>query len=231
LRNSGIAGFAVPGLADRLVASLFADDTTVFLSESDSYVELTRILQRWCTASRARFNSDKTAVIPVGTKQYREHVLASRYLSTHGVGDKLPDGVSLVPDGQATRVLGAWVGNEVDDTAAWAEVVDTIRRHLDRWRARRPTLNARRLIVNLEVGARTQFLARAQSMPPSVEKTLQKMVLDFVWDHDPHHRVSADTLHKPITEGGLALLNVGVRNEALDLLWMKEYLDLSETRP
>ncbi|KAI0326748.1 hypothetical protein GY45DRAFT_1229415, partial [Cubamyces sp. BRFM 1775] len=230
LRKSGIAGFNVPGLAERLVASLFADDTTVFLSETDSYGELMNLLRTWCTASRAKFNNDKTTVIPVGTEAYRRQVVCLRKLSPRAESERLPADIKILPDGQAARVLGAWLGNNVDPSGAWTPVLDTVRRCLMRWNARRPTLNARRLIVNLEVGGQTQFLARAQSMPPMVEKALQKIITGFVWRYNSHHCVDIKTLHQPVSEGGLVLLDVKARNEALDLVWMRDYLDLSERR-
>ncbi|KAI0349254.1 hypothetical protein OH77DRAFT_1432221 [Trametes cingulata] len=38
-------------------------------------------------------------------------------------------------------------------------------------------------------------------------------------------------LYAPIQDGGLGLLNLKARNEAIELVWLKEYLNLSATRP
>ncbi|KAJ6554397.1 hypothetical protein B0H19DRAFT_852533, partial [Mycena capillaripes] len=69
LRNSNLKGYKVPNLREKLVTTLFADDTTVYLFEQDSYEELEAIL--WCRASSAKFNSGKTEVIPIGSPEYR----------------------------------------------------------------------------------------------------------------------------------------------------------------
>ena len=37
-----------------------------------------------------------------------------------------------------------------------------------------------------------------------------------------------DCLSKPITEGGIKLIDIPARNEAIELMWLKSYLDLSE---
>ena len=73
LRNSpDLEGFPIPGAATNVVVNLYADDTTVYLSESDRYDTLEYILTRWCRTSGAKFNVEKTEVIPIGTKQHRE---------------------------------------------------------------------------------------------------------------------------------------------------------------
>ena len=73
LRNSpDLEGFPIPGAATNDIVNLYADDTTVYLSESDRYDTLEYILTRWCRASGAKFNVEKTEVIPTGTKQHRE---------------------------------------------------------------------------------------------------------------------------------------------------------------
>ncbi|KAH9913115.1 uncharacterized protein B0H18DRAFT_888831, partial [Fomitopsis serialis] len=43
--------------------------------------------------------------------------------------------------------------------------------------------------------------------------------------------ISLDILHKPRIEGGIGLLDIATRNEAIELTWITKYLDLSETRP
>ena len=70
LRNSTLKGFTIKGEIDRLITTLFADDTTVFLSEEDSFNDLQNILQKWCRASGAKFNVSKTVIIPAGPYEY-----------------------------------------------------------------------------------------------------------------------------------------------------------------
>lgn len=94
LRRSNLRGFDISGAQDRLITMLFADDTTVYLSEHDSYNELWRILNTWCVASRAKFNASKTQVLPIGTPAYRTKVATTRKLRDQdGV---IPDDVQVV---------------------------------------------------------------------------------------------------------------------------------------
>ncbi|KAI0723594.1 hypothetical protein C8Q76DRAFT_767442 [Earliella scabrosa] len=68
-------------------------------------------------------------------------------------------------------------------------------------------------------------------MPKSVEKNIVNIIRKFMWNGDEHPRIGLDTLYRPIEEGGLGLLNVVARNEAIDLMWLKEYLQFDEMRP
>ncbi len=225
LRSSTLRGFKIPGTADRLVTKLFADDTTAYLHEEDSCEELMRILQKWCDASRAKFNDDKTEYIPIGTATFRRAVLSRSSDAT--VARTLPPNARLVKDGEAIRSLGAWIGNKVDGTTPWTAILETTQRRLTQWARRNPTMYGRKLVVGLEVGGRT----RAQTMPEAVEKKFREMSLAFVWKGDKHPRISRETLYKPLNRGGLNLLDIEARNEAIDLMWLKEYLALGRSRP
>ncbi|KAF8902960.1 hypothetical protein CPB84DRAFT_1775312, partial [Gymnopilus junonius] len=44
LRESELKGYDIPGGREKLIANLFADDTTVFLSEGDKFGDLQEIL-------------------------------------------------------------------------------------------------------------------------------------------------------------------------------------------
>ncbi|KAE9387111.1 hypothetical protein BT96DRAFT_838153, partial [Gymnopus androsaceus JB14] len=49
----------------KLIANLFADDTTVFLAEDNELEDLENILNRWCTASTAVFNIAKMQILSI----------------------------------------------------------------------------------------------------------------------------------------------------------------------
>ena len=71
LRDSNLKGYDIPAAPRRLITTLFADDTTAYLTEHDSYQTLQTVLTTWCKASLAKFNIAKTKVIPLGHPDYR----------------------------------------------------------------------------------------------------------------------------------------------------------------
>jgi hypothetical protein len=124
LRGSGLRGYSIPGVTERAVVQLFADDTTAYLSEHDNFDDLKKILDKWCLASGARFNVTKTEIIPFGTPEFRARLVATRQL--HADDSQIPSDVHIAGEGEAVRILGGFVGNGVDAFAVWTPVVEKI---------------------------------------------------------------------------------------------------------
>ncbi|KAF5325465.1 hypothetical protein D9619_009740 [Psilocybe cf. subviscida] len=229
LRASSLSGFDIPGHAEKLIANLFADDTTVFLAESDDFSTLQNILEKWCCASTAKFNINKTEIIPIGTEEFREHVLSTRTLRQGS--EPIPPHLRIAKDGDAVRILGAWVGNNINNLSVWAPTIEKIDAHLDRWSKSHPTMEGRRLIVQMIVGGMTQYLTNVQGMPRKIEKRLVKRIRRFIWDDKTVPPVNTETLYMPIAQGGRAVLDIVARNEAIKLMWLRRYLNLGPERP
>ena len=65
-RSKEISGIQIPGRHKALKIKLFANDTTVYLSNEDRIDDLQTILAKWCEVSGAKFNIEKTEIIPLG---------------------------------------------------------------------------------------------------------------------------------------------------------------------
>ena len=65
-----LTGYNIPSINRTIKVNLYADDTTVYLSDTDHYQTLESILNSWCIASGAKFNLEKTEIIPIGTETH-----------------------------------------------------------------------------------------------------------------------------------------------------------------
>ena len=131
LQHSNLKGFKIPGVKEKLITMLFADDTTVFLSEFDNFMDLESILDKWCLASGACFNVSKTEIIPTGDPLYHEKVIATHCI--HPSQEPLPNSIHIVQDQESVQMLGTWIGNNIDQATVWSPVLGRIRESLDRW--------------------------------------------------------------------------------------------------
>ncbi|EJD54002.1 hypothetical protein AURDEDRAFT_27096, partial [Auricularia subglabra TFB-10046 SS5] len=179
LRHSTLRGYTIDGLEEKLIATLYADDTTVYLSSEDSYEELIPILDKWCLAAGAKFNVLKTEFIPIGSPDYRERMRTRR--SLHEGDVQIPADIRIAADGEPTRILGSWPGNNVVNANAWSVILDKIDRQFEKWDNRHPTLNGRSILSQVIAGGYTQYLTAAEGMPAAIEKKLDKQVLGFLW--------------------------------------------------
>jgi hypothetical protein len=70
IRDADLKGVKIPGTDKNLLVSLFADDTTIYLSSRDSWSNLWAIFDLWCTASTAKLNENKTVILPFANQKY-----------------------------------------------------------------------------------------------------------------------------------------------------------------
>ncbi|EDR01839.1 uncharacterized protein LACBIDRAFT_332870 [Laccaria bicolor S238N-H82] len=201
LHESDLEGLHIKGVVERNIATLFADVTTVCLSENDNFSDLQNILQKWCCASGAKFNVQKTEIILMGSHEYRLGVVANRKLNENY--PTIPPQIHIAKDGEPVRVLGAFVGNKVDQVNVWVPILEKTDNTLSRWERTCPTPDGRRLIIGMVMGGYTQYLARVQGMPEEVEVLFTKRIRNFMSEGRAVPMVGLPMLHRNLEDGEL----------------------------
>jgi len=143
----------------------------------------------------------------------------------------LDERIKIAGDQEAIRILGAWLGNKTNTSAPWEPVIDKIHKALSLYGKSHPTLHGRKVIAQIVIGGYTQFLTQAQGMPHHIEHAITKIIRDFIWEESTSPRIALNYLHHTVEEGGLNLIDIKTRNEAIEIIWLKTYLNMSPTRP
>ncbi|EIW60171.1 uncharacterized protein TRAVEDRAFT_99166, partial [Trametes versicolor FP-101664 SS1] len=229
IRASTLRGFNIPNSLTALKATLFTDDTTVYLAAEDDFQTLQNILDTWCSAAKARFNIRKTEIIPLGTKSFKEE-MAETYRRT-GQWRNYPTGVHVAGAGEAVRILGAFFGNGADQLDVWTPKLAKIERSLGLWKHSHVTLEGKKQVIQMVVGSMSQFLASVQRMPEQIQKRLIKMIRNYIWDDKHIVPGSMEKLYMSYEQGGLNILDMEARNEAIDVIWLQAYLSSGDNRP
>ncbi len=206
LRCSGLKGLSVPGSEERLIANLFADDTTTFLHEDDNLEDLMGLLENWCLASGAQFNVTKTKIIPIGDKDFRKNLINSR--KTKEEFEPIPENIHIVEENEAIRILGAWFGNDIPEDTAWAPILEKIDQSLTRWEMSHTSVPGCRIIIQTVIRGPTQYLTAVQGMPKHIEDKLEKRERKFIWEGKTKNLVDLETLKSPRSQGGLDILDI-----------------------
>ena len=228
--DPNLKGIKIPGLEEPIKMNLFADNTNLYLSREDRFDHAQAILDEWCQVSGAKFNIEKMEIILISSNAHRQQVIRTRKVNQDNVAT-LNERVKIAEDGDAVRSLGAWIGNNTNDITPWEAVVDKMYKNLERWKKTHPTMKGRKAIIQIIVEGYTQFLTKAQGMPMHIKSALTKIIRDFMWEDDSSPRIALELLQKPIDEGGLNLLDIKARNEAIEIVWLKAYLNFSPTCP
>ncbi|KAF5340368.1 hypothetical protein D9611_007908 [Ephemerocybe angulata] len=214
LRKSSLEGIKIRENLDRLIATLFADDTTVYLSKEDKFTDLQKILDTWCKASGAKFNVEKSEIIPVGTEEFRTEFVTNP--------PDIPPNVHIVRDGEAVRALGAFIGNKIDDTGIWTTTLETVEAKVDYWVKSNPSQEGRAYITKLEPGGRTQYKSMVQSMTKDTEKRLSKYINKIMWGGKPSG-VNHETSRQMFEHGGKKVLDIPTRTTAIEMMRSQTY--------
>ena len=119
-----------------------------------------------------KFNITKTEVIPIGSEEHKNQVISTKRL--HKDDDPLNQDIRIAKEGHVIRSLEAWIGNRINDTTLWEPVLDKIR--TERWKLGHPTLDGKKLLMQMIVRGTMQYLAKVQGMLNRIEKALVKIM-------------------------------------------------------
>ncbi|KAI1787032.1 hypothetical protein LXA43DRAFT_975439 [Ganoderma leucocontextum] len=118
-----------------------------------------------------------------------------------------PVNVRIARDGTPVRILGAFLGNNINECVVWTPTITKITNCIEAFQAGHSTVEGKRHATQMAVGGMSQFLTDVQRMPKAVAQRLTKIIRNYLWDDRHNTPVAMDTLQTPIEEGGLALLD------------------------
>jgi ribonuclease HI len=119
----------------------------------------------------------------------------------------------------------------VDQATPWTPTIEKIALNLKRWEANHPTSEGRRLITQMIIGGMTQYLAKVQGIPETALKTLENLIRNFAWTGENKPTIAMSHMSNTASKGGMKVLDIYARNEAIQLTWIQSYLKMGESRP
>ena len=165
--------------------SLFADDTTVFLSDPDDIPVLFETYELVGAATNLKINQAKTTFLPLGPLRH-----ASAPAS-------IPAGAEWVPADGTTRVLGIQLGYGDVAEANFTLLQTKVARALGRWAKHSLSVAGRTLIANAIGLSRVWYHCRFVIMPSKYRQKLISTIEKYLWNGRPppvaeaHHSRSA----------------------------------------
>ena len=112
----------------------------------------------------------------------------------------------------------------------WSKNLEKIKSTFERWNKRHATLITKCLVIQMFASGISQYMTMVQGMPKDIESTIQKMINNFVWGGD-WASITLNQTREHLKNGGVNLLDIQARNKAIELMWLKKYIDLSPSCP
>ncbi|KIM25292.1 hypothetical protein M408DRAFT_49826, partial [Serendipita vermifera MAFF 305830] len=175
---SNLEGLKIEEGIENAKVQAYADDTVAFLAEHDNFENLEKTLDLFCNASTARFNIEKTEIIPVGTKEFRKQAVNSRTVC----GKVLDQRIRIAGDGQAVRILGSYQGNNVNADAKWRDIINTQSKIMRLWGGIHPSLSGRVRILKALVVSRALYLMMVNGIPKKFADEMERNIRSFLWN-------------------------------------------------
>jgi len=158
-----LKGFKIQGIQEKILVSLFADDTLVYMNKKDKRQTLEKMINTFCKASPAKFNKEKTEILPIGSEKYRKQVIEKRQTS-ESKEDKIPEEIRIVKDKETLRTLESYMGNKVNQVTQWNQILKKQKDVLNTWTTLNLATAGKELILKSLVQSRALFLATVNGM-------------------------------------------------------------------
>jgi len=227
LRKSKLKGIEITENVERLIVNLFADDTLVYLNKNDDMTILDQIIDTFCAASTAKFNIDKTEILPVGKSEFRKEMIENRRMGNNDISNDK----KIIKEGESMRTLGSWVGNAKADTVQWEKIIKSQEKIIDIWGKMNLTTKGKELILKSLVQSKAVFLATVNGMPKEVETEMKKMYHKFLWNGKAKGVMKWEQVIEKRSRGGLGIPDISARIEAIEIMWIKKWLSPNSKRP
>ena len=192
-----ISGFLLPGAGGaHFRVRQYADDTTTFLKNISSLVQLFNLVSIYEKGSGAKLNRSKTEAMWVGA--WRSRV------------DE-PLGLTWV---KKMKVLGVWFGVVPVEQDNWSSKLAKLEKSINLWKSRSLSFLGKCLIVNVIGLSKFYYLARVLLLPEWVSRRVNQLIWPFIWG-SKIETVSRKSCLCSVPEGGLGHTNFPRKCEAL----------------
>ena len=159
IRNDdSIKGFRIGGEATKL--SLFADDTTCFLRDKESYTSLSAILKSFGSCSGLRVNHEKTEILALDSS-----------LNHHKICETI-------------KILGVYFGcdEKQRNDLNYRKTLKYIKKSIHMWKLRNLSILGKIQIIKAFAIPKLMFRASVIPIPNDLVKEVNSIFYNFIWN-------------------------------------------------
>ena len=195
--SSFITGFLLPGAKGlHFRVRQYADDTTTFVKNIPSLIQLFNIISLYEKGSGAKLNRSKTEAMWLGAWKSREDQ---------------PLGLCWV---QKMKILGVWFGVVPVEEDNWLPRINKLEKSINLWKSRSLSLIGKSLVINIIGLSKFYYLARVLTLPEWVIRKINHIIWPFLWG-SKIETVARSSLSCNVLEGGLGIVNLPLKCDSL----------------
>ena len=213
LKNQQIKGITVNEIEN--ILTQFADDTAAFLTYDPLVLNaFTDTLRKVESEMGLKISYDKTSVYRIG--------------SIHNSNAKLYTQDNLNWSNDPIQLLGILIPCDgTMDQSNWDVVVTKVRNTCNTLLNRQATLMGKVLIINALIGSLFVYkMSTMSNLSDNEIKTVEDIIRRFIWN-DKRPKIAFEMLQKRKIDGGLGLVNLKAKQDAIKISWIFKDMDES----
>ena len=201
--NNDIKGIVVGG--KEIKVTQFADDTTVFVNDHQSVINLLKLLSEFKQTSGLEVNTSKTEAMWLGAWRNKTYT---------PYNFKWPQ--------EPIQALGIFFSYNSDaaNNLNFGEKIIKLKNTLKNWKKRKLTLHGRIKIVKTLGLSKLIYNTSVLEIPDCYVNEINKLSFDFIWEGKPA-KIKRKTIISDISQGGLRMMDFEIMNKALKIAWIK----------
>ena len=200
--KNDIKGIVVGG--KEVKVTQFTDDTTVFVNNHQSVINLLNLLSEYKHLSGLEVNTSKLEAMWLEARRNKTDTLCNF---------KWPQ--------EPIQALGIFFSYNSDaaNNLNFVETMIKLKNMLKNWK-RKLTLHGRIKIVKTLGLSKLIYDTPVLEIPDCYVKEINKLSFDFIWEGKPA-KIKRKTIISDISQGGLRMMDFEIMNKALKIAWIK----------
>ena len=188
--------------------SLYADDMTVAVQDTNSATKVFDIIQTFSSHSGLKVNTTKTEGMWLGSDKYNKH---------KPFGIKWPQ--------TPIKVLGIYHSHDKESAIKlnFNDKIESLLKQLHWWKARNLSLTGKILIIKALALSKFSLLASLMCVPKDIISKVNSAIYHFIWNGKTD-KVKRILLEQDFENGGLRMLDFGTMIKGAKIKWITRYL-------
>lgn len=197
-----IHGIKLPGGTEAKI-SMYADDTTLILSDDRSIVKSFEMIERYGRASGAKLNQQKSHGVYLGKWKDKRNG---------------PVDIAWV---NSAKILGINFGYKEPHQQNWEAKIKQLENGIKEWNECDLTMKGRVTVANTYILSKMWYLAEVDPPQRGEVKRINRLIFPFIWGHKGEF-VDRATMFLPPSRGGLGVINIEDRVAAMQGIHVKQ---------
>ena len=183
----------------------YADDTTIFVQDDQSIINLFNLLDKFERVSGLRINQSKSELLWLGSSCQRKDKILNLRLSEEPI-----------------YALGIYFSYDLKkaNEKNFYEKLGTLKKILNIWSSRDISIYGKINIVKTLALSKLTFVCSVLDTPESFAEEVNKIIFSFIWKYK-QPKIKKSTILKCKEEGGLNMTDFTVFDKALKICWVK----------